>query len=150
MRLLKMLVLIFVGGVFISCGPVYMTDITNQYFYQLMVGDVYVTVKNLQFGAVKNDSNSDEINYYFVRPLPGVGGSEIVQKGHMPAGTKIKIKKILQGDIMLETLTIYVAEILSEGPGRGKEVRIKGKVYKKALFDGREKVTLDINYFNNI
>lgn len=102
------------------------TDISNDSAYQDIIGSTYVTKNKMKvYGTWA--SAEPRVYHYLLVSLPGIGGREIKDLGCLPAGTILKITKIIKQTPSM-TLDydgiLFVAEIVSRGEFFGLEVDI--------------------------
>jgi hypothetical protein len=98
-------------------------------------------------------SDEPRIDYYLITALPGIGGREIKDVGYLPAGTILKITKIIKRTPSV-TLgndgILFLAEIISPGEFYGLEVDIYGAfgTYTRSKLPG--KYVLSNEHFTRI
>lgn len=134
----KILKLIILSACLLLSGCFYLTrtDISNDSTYEDLVGSKYITKNKMKiYGAWF--SNEPRIYGYLLTALPGIGGSEIKDIGSLPAGTILKITKVIKEtpSITLDNDgMVFVAEIISPGDFFGLEVDIYSAfgTYKKS------------------
>lgn len=136
-----------------GCYHLTRTDISRDIAYQGFVGSTYVNKNKMMIAGVWALSDEPRINYYLITALPGIGGREIKDLGCLPAGTILKITKVIKRTPSV-TLTNdgirFVAEIISVGEFSGLEVDINGayNTYTKSPVSG--KYILSNEHFSQI
>ena len=112
-----------------GCYYLTRTDISSDPPYQDIIGSTYVTNNKMMISGVWALSDEPTIDYYLITALPGIGGREIKHLGYLPAGTTLKITKIIKRSPSISLVNNgirFVAEIRSEGEFFGLEVDING------------------------
>lgn len=131
-------IIILLSFCLVLSGCFYLTrsDISTNPVYQDTIGSSYVTKTKMKiYGAWI--SNEPQIYGYFLTALPGIGGSEIKDIGSLPAGTILKITKVIKRtpSITLDNDGIlFIAEIISPSEFFRLEVNIYSAfgTYKKS------------------
>lgn len=110
-----------------GCYYLTRTDISSDTAYQDIIGSVYVTKNKMKVYGAWALSDEPRIDHYLITALPGIGGREIKDLGCLPAGTILKITKIIK---LTPSITLsndgilFLAEIISPGKFYGLEVDI--------------------------
>ncbi len=126
-----------------GCFYLTRTDISTNPVYQNIIGSAYVTKNKMKvFGACLAYKPRGNQYYYFITALPGIGGREIKDLGYLPAGTILKVTKVIKltPNITLDYDGIeFVAEIISPGEFFGLEVEIYSAfgTYKESNTPGK-------------
>lgn len=112
-----------------GCYYLTRTDISSDSAYQHIIGSTYVTKNKMKVYGAWALSSEARIDHYLITAFPGIGGREIKDLGCLPAGTVLKITKIIKRtpSITLVNNGIrFVAEIISPGEFQDLEVDVYG------------------------
>jgi hypothetical protein len=118
--------------------------------YEELLGSIYITKKQMKIFGVWARSEEPKIDYYSIAALPGIGGREIQQLGYLPAGTMLRITKIVRETPSITLYNngiVFLAEIISKGAHYMLEVEINSNsdTYIKSNIPG--KYILSNEYF---
>lgn len=106
-------------------------DISYEEEYSHFIGKKYRTTKNLLVHGITLDKNyKKQIDVFTIDEPPGFSGPEIISKGHLPEGTLIQIRKVVECINCLPKLKELEIDILSEEKYSNHPVRIEEPAFK--------------------
>lgn len=98
----------------IGCGTAQYRDVSGSAKYAPIVGRDFETLESLLVFGISTDPADGTVDEYRISQKPGIGGLGVLTRGSIPAGSVLRVKKILDCTNCLVSETRLLVEILSD------------------------------------